>query len=58
MFFAYYALAQQGDVNLEAMKLALENTRKTGQSQPGLGKSYLRKMESYLDPSKNIDQYQ
>lgn len=55
MFFAYYALARQGIIDYKAMRLALENTRKTGISQPGLGEKYLKNMESYLnhvDPAR------
>jgi len=58
MFIAYYALAHQGDIQLDKMRQALEKTRETGEGQPGLGKTYFVRLEelfSEFDPAKIID---
>jgi tetratricopeptide (TPR) repeat protein len=44
MFLAYYQLAKQGDIDVPAMRQALDKTRQTGRGWPGL-KEDIAKME-------------
>ena len=45
MFLSYLALARMGNVNLQAMRHALEMTKSTGADQPGLEKTRLDRLD-------------
>lgn len=48
LFGAYYERARRGQVDLAAMREALDQTRRTGQSIPGLSGQYLDQLEARL----------
>jgi tetratricopeptide (TPR) repeat protein len=48
MFLAYFQLAKQGDVDLPAMRNALERTKETGAGWPGLDAKTITLLESML----------
>ena len=48
LFAAYYALADQGNVNFPAMRHSLDRTWETGQGQPGLGAKRLEQLEQMI----------
>jgi tetratricopeptide (TPR) repeat protein len=48
MFLAYVGLAQQGDVNIQAMRRAFNMTKETGMGKPGLGAAHIARLESIL----------
>lgn len=48
MFAAYYELAKRGNVDLDAMRHALNMLKQTGQGAPGLGAGHVAQLESIL----------
>jgi tetratricopeptide (TPR) repeat protein len=48
MFLAHYELAKRGEVNLDAMRHALERLKQTGKGAPGLGTQHIAQLESIL----------
>jgi tetratricopeptide (TPR) repeat protein len=48
MFVAYYELARRGQVNLEAMRQALNKLKQTGEGAPGLGIQHIARLERIL----------
>lgn len=48
MFLAYFELARQGEVDLPAMRNALERTKETGAGWPGLDARTIAQLESML----------
>ncbi len=49
MFAALNEKARAGDVDVAAMRLALDNVKKTGTGQPGLSATYLTQLEGVLE---------
>jgi tetratricopeptide (TPR) repeat protein len=48
MFLSYYALAEQGDVHLTAMRQALAKTKQTGKGWPPFGPAYFARLDSMM----------
>jgi len=48
MFGAYYELATRGEVNLKAMREALDQVKKTGLGAPGLSAHHIAELEQLL----------
>jgi tetratricopeptide (TPR) repeat protein len=48
MFLAYYALAEQGDVHLDAMRQALAKTKQTGIGWPQMGPDRFARLDSMI----------
>jgi tetratricopeptide (TPR) repeat protein len=48
MLLAYFGLAEQGDINLPAMRTALAKTKETGVGWPGLDTKSIARLESIL----------
>lgn len=48
IFLAYYELARRGQVNLDAMRHALEKLKQTGKGAPGLGDQHIARLEAIL----------
>jgi tetratricopeptide (TPR) repeat protein len=49
MFGALNEKARAGDVDVSAMRLALDNVKRTGTGQPGLSATYLAQLEGILE---------
>lgn len=49
MFAALHARARTGQVDVPAMRAALDNAKRTGAGQPGLGATYLAQLEGVLE---------
>ncbi len=55
MFLCYYELARRGQVNLDAMRYALEKAKATGEGVPGLGVQHFAKLEDIFSQlEKNV----
>jgi len=50
MFGCYVELARKGDVNVPAMRNALDRLKETGTGKPGLGADYIAQLEGMLQP--------
>jgi tetratricopeptide (TPR) repeat protein len=49
MLLAYFALAEQGDIDLPAMRMALTKTKETGAGWPGLDTTRIALLQSILE---------
>lgn len=48
MFLSYFALAEQGDIHLTAMRRALAKTKQTGKGWPPFGPDYFARLDSMM----------
>jgi len=48
LFLSYYALAEQGDLNLPALRQALEKTKQTGVGWPNLVPEYFARLDKMM----------
>ena len=54
MFLCYFELAKLGQVNLDAMRYALEKVKATGKGQPGPGAKHIARLEDIFHQWKTV----